>query len=93
MPSADTQPLFDEAARLRVGFSLGYAELTADGHRYNAAVLVERDGQIVAKYRKVHIPGHENTNPGGRFSISSATTSSRAPTGSACGRPSVDWSA
>ncbi|MDQ1448984.1 MAG: N-carbamoyl-D-amino-acid hydrolase [Actinomycetota bacterium] len=59
MPSADTKPLFDEAKRLGVGFHLGYAELTPDGHRYNTAILVERDGRVVAKYRKVHLPGHE----------------------------------
>jgi N-carbamoyl-D-amino-acid hydrolase len=59
MPSADTQPLFAEARRLGVGFHLGYAELTPDGHRYNTAILVERDGRVAAKYRKVHLPGHE----------------------------------
>ena len=63
MPSAQTQPLFAEAARLGVGFCLGYAELTPRGHRYNTAVLVERDGRIVAKYRKVHIPGHDKHEP------------------------------
>ncbi len=68
MPSPATQPLFDEAKRLGVGFSLGYAELTdpdANGvvHRYNTTVLVERDGTIVARYRKVHIPGHEADEP------------------------------
>ncbi len=63
MPSAQTQPLFDEARALRVGFHLGYAELTPDGHRYNSAILVERDGRIVAKYRKVHLPGHEEVEP------------------------------
>src|SRR5215213_10432079 len=57
MPGPDTKPLFDEAARLGVGFCLGYAELTPDGHRYNSQVLVEGDGRIVATYRKVHIPG------------------------------------
>ena len=59
MPSVDTKPLFDEAARLGVGFALGYAERTPDGHRHNSMVLVERDGSIVATFRKVHIPGHE----------------------------------
>ncbi len=63
MPGPHTKPLFDEAARLRVGFCLGYAELTPDGHRYNTYVLVERDGSIVARYRKVHIPGHEDHEP------------------------------
>jgi predicted amidohydrolase len=59
MPSDDTRPLFDEARRLGVGFHLGYAELAPDGHRYNSAVVVERDGTVVARYRKVHLPGHE----------------------------------
>jgi hypothetical protein len=59
MPSAETQPLFDAALRRGVGFELGYAELTPDGHRYNSAILVERDGRVVTKYRKVHLPGHE----------------------------------
>jgi predicted amidohydrolase len=63
MPGPHTKPLFDEAARLGVGFGLGYAELTPEGHRYNTYVLVERDGSIVANYRKVHIPGHEDHEP------------------------------
>jgi predicted amidohydrolase len=68
MPGPDTRPLFDEAARLGIGFCLGFAELTepdADGarHRYNSQVLVERDGTIVATYRKVHLPGHEKDEP------------------------------
>jgi predicted amidohydrolase len=63
MPGPATQPLFDEAKRLGVGFQLGYAEITPDGHRYNTAVLVERDGTIVNKYRKVHVPGHEEAEP------------------------------
>jgi predicted amidohydrolase len=63
MPSPVTAPLFEEARRLGIGFCLGYAELTADGHRYNTQVLVERDGSTVAKYRKVHIPGHEHHEP------------------------------
>jgi predicted amidohydrolase len=63
MPGPDTWPLFDEARRLGVGFHLGYAELTPSGHRYNTAILVERDGSIVTKYRKVHLPGHETPEP------------------------------
>jgi len=63
MPSPVTQPLFDEARHLSIGFSLGYAELTPDGHRFNTQVLVEKDGSVVAKYHKVHIPGHEHHEP------------------------------
>ncbi len=63
MPSPVTQPLFDEARRLSIGFSLGYAELTPDGHRFNTQILVDKDGSVVAKYHKVHIPGHEHHEP------------------------------
>lgn len=68
MPGVETQQLFDEAAALGVGFCLGYAELTepdTDGvrHRYNTQVLVDADGTVVARYRKVHIPGHAEHEP------------------------------
>jgi hypothetical protein len=63
MPSESTQPLFEEAARLGIGFCLGYAEVHTDDegvtHRYNTQILVERDGTEVAKFRKIHIPGHK----------------------------------
>ncbi|MFM7686179.1 MAG: nitrilase-related carbon-nitrogen hydrolase [Actinomycetota bacterium] len=35
MPNVATQPLFDEAKRLGVGFCLGYALLDAQGRRWN----------------------------------------------------------
>lgn len=63
MPSPVTAPLFEEAKRLSVGFCLGYAELTPDGHRFNTQILVDKSGGTVAKYRKVHIPGHEHHEP------------------------------
>jgi predicted amidohydrolase len=63
VPSPVTAPLFEEAKRLSVGFCLGYAELTPDGHRFNTQILVDKSGGTVAKYRKVHIPGHEHHEP------------------------------
>ena len=33
------------------------------GHRWNVQTLVERDGSIVATYKKSHIPGHEQHEP------------------------------
>lgn len=67
MPNAVTQPLFDEAKRLGIGFCLGYAlvETEVDGtvRRWNVQTLVERDGSIVATYKKTHIPGHEHHEP------------------------------
>lgn len=58
MPNAATQPLFDRARELRVAISFGYAELTADGQHFNTQILTDRDGNIIAKYRKIHLPGH-----------------------------------
>jgi hypothetical protein len=63
MPNKATQPLFDEARRLGVGFCLGYALLDGDGRRWNVQTLVERDGRAVATYKKTHIPGHEHHEP------------------------------
>ena len=63
MPNAETQPLFDEARRFGVGFCLGYAWIDETGHRWNVQTLVERDGSIVATYKKSHIPGHETNEP------------------------------
>lgn len=67
MPSPVVRPLFDVARERGVGFTLGYAELTADGHRFNTQVLVDKSGAIVGKYRKVHIPGHASNEPGRPF--------------------------
>ena len=67
MPSPATKPLFEEAARLGVGFSLGFAELTPDGHHYNTQILVGSEGREIGRYRKVHLPGHEEFEPWRRF--------------------------
>src|SRR5262252_5171884 len=63
MPGPDTTALFDEARRLGLGFSLGYAEKTSDGHRYNTSILVDAGGRIVLRYRKIHLPGHAEHEP------------------------------
>lgn len=70
LPSAETQPLFDAARELGIGFYLGYAELTEEGgrtRRFNASILVDKSGRIVGKYRKVHLPGHAEHEPWRRF--------------------------
>ena len=63
MPNAATRPLFEEAARPPLALSLGYAELTPDSHHFNTSILVDREGKLVGKYRKVHLPGHAEYDP------------------------------
>jgi predicted amidohydrolase len=61
MPGPDTRPLFEAAAQLGVGFYLGYAELVEQEGRtrhFNTAILVDAQGHIIGRYRKVHLPGH-----------------------------------
>lgn len=70
MPNAAVQPLFDAARRLRIGFHLGYCELdfsTGTKRRFNTSILVDQDGQIVGKYRKIHLPGGHDFMPGHPF--------------------------
>lgn len=67
MPGPEVQPFFDEAARLSVGFILGYAELTPERRHFNTAVLVDRGGRRLGTYRKVHIPGHAERLPHAPF--------------------------
>lgn len=66
MPGPDTQPLFAEAKRLHLAFYLGYAELTVEKgqtRRFNTSVLVDKQGAILGKYRKIHLPGHAENEP------------------------------
>jgi N-carbamoyl-D-amino-acid hydrolase len=70
MPNTETRPLFDLAKELGVAFYLGYAELTQEKdepRHYNTAILVERDGRIIGRYRKIHLPGHSEHLPDAPF--------------------------
>jgi predicted amidohydrolase len=70
MPGAATRPLFETAKRLGVGFKLGYCELDfSTGHkrRFNTAILVDKTGRIVGKYRKIHLPGTKDHMPAHPF--------------------------
>jgi N-carbamoyl-D-amino-acid hydrolase len=70
MPGPESRALFDEARRLRLAFCLGYAELSLEGgslRRYNTSIIVDREGRLVGKYRKVHLPGHAEHEPARPF--------------------------
>lgn len=67
MPGSETQPLFDAARELGIGFYIGYAELAEEDGRtrhFNTSIIVDSNGEIVGKYRKVHLPGHAEPVPG-----------------------------
>ena len=66
MPGSETQPLFDAARALGIGFTLGYAERVEEDGRvrhFNTAITVDKRGSIVGKYRKIHLPGHSEHEP------------------------------
>ena len=67
MPGPATQPLFDLAKSLGIGFYLGYAERTEDGRRFNTSILVDGRAKIVGRYRKIHLPGHSDHKPDAPF--------------------------
>lgn len=71
MPSVATAPLFAAAKKFGIGFYLGYAEIAHEAdacgvmqrRHFNTCILVNGAGEIVLKYRKVHLPGHAELDP------------------------------
>jgi predicted amidohydrolase len=67
MPGPETKALFERARQHGIGFSLGYCELAREGgrtRRFNTQILVDGEGNLVGKYRKIHLPGHADHRPG-----------------------------
>jgi N-carbamoyl-D-amino-acid hydrolase len=63
MPNPAVRPLFEKAAEDKIAISFGYPELTPGGRRFNTSIMIDRDGRMVGKYRKVHLPGHADYDP------------------------------
>ena len=59
VPGPDTAPLFERAREYGIGMYVGYAEITPQGQHFNTAILTSPDGETIGKYRKVHLPGHD----------------------------------
>jgi predicted amidohydrolase len=67
MPGPQTQPLHDAAARLKIGFALGYSELAYEAgvrRGFNTMDLVGPDGGFIGRYRKMHVPGSSDVQEG-----------------------------
>ena len=70
MPGPDTGLLFAAARDLGLSLSFGYGELAKSANRrrrFNSAVLAGPDGSIIGHYRKVHLPGDREPQPGFEF--------------------------
>lgn len=71
LPSAATQPLFDAIRKYGLTVYLGYAEISFEAdetgvvrkRRFNSSVVIAPSGEIIFKYRKVHMPGHVEYSP------------------------------
>lgn len=66
-PNEVTLPLCDAARRLGVGFALGYCEEVEEPgrrRRFNTMALVGSSGEVLGRYRKMHIPGSEEPEAG-----------------------------
>ncbi|WP_434106172.1 nitrilase-related carbon-nitrogen hydrolase [Paraburkholderia caffeinilytica] len=66
-PGPQTQLLCDAARKLKTGFALGYSESVEEGgrvRRFNTMALVGEDGELIGRYRKMHIPGSESPEEG-----------------------------
>lgn len=66
MPSNETAPLFNAARELGLAFMLGFAEKVEEAgrtRRFNTQIIVDKSGRPIAKYRKIHLPGHAEHEP------------------------------
>ena len=91
MPNPNVQALFDRAAALKIGFYVGYGELTPEGSRYNSAVIVRPNGQTLLKYRKVHLPGSHDVRPDQKYQQLEKRYFSYGDLGFPVTRAPADW--
>jgi predicted amidohydrolase len=59
IPGPSTEAFAATARKLRAYIVLSLHEVDDDGYLYNTAVLLDREGKIVGKYRKVHLTMYE----------------------------------
>ncbi len=69
-PDASLDPLFDAARSHGIAFSLGYTEAVREGgstRHFNSSALISPTGEVVGRYRKIHLPGYTERQPGHPF--------------------------
>lgn len=91
MPNPAVQPLFDRAQALGVGFYVGYAEISSEGRRFNSAILVQPDGTVLGRCRKVHLPGSVEPRAGAKFQQLEKRYFEYGDTGFPAFRAGPDW--
>jgi len=69
-PGPTTERIAEVAQKLRMNVVFGVYERDGD-HIYNDAVLIGRGGEVLGRYRKVHLPAVEDwsVTPGGGFPV------------------------
>jgi predicted amidohydrolase len=71
IPGRDTEILGDAARRNKIWVVAGLTELDGDT-LYNTAVLLDREGKVAGKYRKIHLPREEwkqGITPGSEYPV------------------------
>ena len=63
-PPAVAEPLYRLAGELGISIILPYAERDGDGY-YNTAAIFGAQGEVLGKYRKMHLPGWVEPKPEG----------------------------
>ena len=71
IPGRDTKILGDSARKNNIWVIAGLTELDGDTI-YNTAVLLDREGKVAGKYRKIHLPREEwkqGITPGSEYPV------------------------
>ncbi|MBI2322992.1 MAG: carbon-nitrogen hydrolase family protein [Chloroflexi bacterium] len=69
LPGPLVEPLLIRVRRYRIALVLPYGERESDAH-YNSALVFDERGEVIGKYRKVHLPAYfPSSLPGGTGSF------------------------
>jgi len=64
MPPRALAVILGRAHEAGVICHVGFAERTS-GHRFNTAILTDERGQLLGRFRKIHLPGRDAPDPSG----------------------------